>query len=196
MRHGTERPRQRHTPSANLIALGRMGGGDMRPSIIAIMATAILVLATPALGASENDRDNCYQTADHDLKIDGCTRLLDDRDEPRSNHAIAYNNRGLAWQSKRDLDRAIADFDQAIRLDPPLAAPYNNRGGVWYAQRDFDRAIPDFDQAIRLDPTFAKAYFNRGLARYAKRDLDRAIADFDQAIRLNSELADAYNNRG
>jgi len=93
----------------------------MRPSIIAVMATAILVLATPALGASENDRDNCNQTANHDLKIESCTRVLNDRDEPRSNHAIAYNRCGLAWQSKRDLDRAIADFDQAIRLDPTSA---------------------------------------------------------------------------
>src|SRR5262245_36595519 len=59
----------------------------MRRSIVVVVASAILLPATPALGASDEDRDNCNQTANHDLKIDGCTRILNDREEPAAHHA-------------------------------------------------------------------------------------------------------------
>jgi len=152
----------------------------MRRSIIAVIASAILLLAMPALGASDEDRDNCNQTANHDLRIDGCTRVLNDGKEPPPHQAIAYNLRGGAWLIKRDLDRAIADFDQAIRLNPEYAAAYYSRGTARDQKGDSDGAIADFDRAIGLDGTLAEACNNRGSVRlFWKRDRDRAIADFD-----------------
>src|SRR5262249_16812831 len=140
----------------------------MRRSLVAVTASAILLLAAPALGASEEDRDHCNQTADPDLRIDGCTRVLEDRDEPQSNHATANNSPRNAWQTKRHLDRAIADYDQAIRLDPKNAASYSNRGSAWHKKNQLDRAIADYDQALRVDPAYTKAYQNRGVAWYYK----------------------------
>ena len=66
------------------------------------------------------------------------------------------------------LRRAIADYDQAIRLDPKDATAYNNRGSARYDRKEYDGAIADYDQAIRLDPKYATAYNNRGSARDAK----------------------------
>ncbi len=92
----------------------------------------------------------------------------------------------------------MADFDEAIRLDPTFAAAFNNRGHLWHQnKRDLDRAMADYDEAIRLDPTFAAAFNNRGhLWHQNKRDLDRAMADYDEAIRLDPSMAPAYLNRG
>jgi tetratricopeptide (TPR) repeat protein len=42
--------------------------------------------------------------------------------------AWAYNNRGNVSKNKGDIDRAVADADQAIRLDPKHAMAHNNRG--------------------------------------------------------------------
>ena len=70
------------------------------------------------------------------------------------NYAAAYYNRGIAWRHKGDPDRAIADYDQAIKLNPTAAA-YNNRGSAWAAKGEFDRAMADLDQAIKLDPRLA-----------------------------------------
>ena len=42
--------------------------------------------------------------------------------------AVAHNNRGNAYATKGDYDRAIQDFDEAIKLDPADARPFNNRG--------------------------------------------------------------------
>ncbi len=60
-------------------------------------------------------------------------------------------------------DRAIADFDRAIRLNPEYATAFNNRG-IAYQNNYFDRAIADYDEAIRINPEYATAFTNRGNA--------------------------------
>ena len=92
-------------------------------------------------------------------------------------------------------DRAIADYSEALRIDPDYAAALYNRGIAWRHKGDLDRAIADYDQAIRLNPT-AAAYNNRGSAWHAKGENERAIADLDLAISLDPRSADAYINRG
>ena len=98
-------------------------------------------------------------------------------------------NRGLVWEEKEEYDKAIADFDEAIRLDPKDAEAYNDRGEAWYAKDDLDKAIADYDEAIRLDPDFAEAYRNRGLLLRRDGEYDKAIADFNEAIRLDPKDA-------
>ena len=56
---------------------------------------------------------------------------------------VAYDSRVNMWFAKRDYDRAIADLNELIRLDPKGVAYLNTRGNAWYAKRDFDRAIAD-----------------------------------------------------
>jgi tetratricopeptide (TPR) repeat protein len=107
-----------------------------------------------------------------------------------------YNIRGLAYDSKGEHDRAIADYDEAIRLDPKNADSYVNRGLAYDRKGEHDRAIADYDEAIRLDPKDAPTYYNRGLAYDRKGEHDRAIADYDEAIRLDPKDADTYVNRG
>ena len=98
--------------------------------------------------------------------------------------------------AKGDHDRAIADYSEAIRLDPKHASAFNNRGIAYRAKGDHDRAIADYNEAIRLDPKDALAFNNRGIAYRAKGDHDRAIADYSEAIRLDPNDALAFNNRG
>ena len=88
-----------------------------------------------------------------------------------------------------DYDRAIQDFDQAIRLNPNTPSPTTIAAMPTTAKGEYDRAIQDYDQAIRLDPNYALAFNNRGLAYHDKREYDRAIQDFDQAIRLDPNYA-------
>jgi tetratricopeptide (TPR) repeat protein len=112
-------------------------------------------------------------------------------------HSKAFRRRGDAWFDNRDYDKAIADYNEAIRLDPKQAATYCNRGNAWDAKGDYERAIADFDEAIHLDPTNASVYSNRGgtLAK-CKKEYDRAISDFNEAIRLDATDSAAYIGRG
>ena len=57
----------------------------------------------------------------------------------------AFNNRGTIYKEKGDLDRAIADFSEAIRLDPKFAAAYFNRGNAYDDKGDDAKALADLD---------------------------------------------------
>ena len=95
-------------------------------------------------------------------------------------HATAYYARGNAWNALKEFDRASADYDQALALDPNLADAYNNRGIVYFAQGDLEAAMADYSKAITINPAHAPAYFNRGMAlRLVMRYAESANASYD-----------------
>jgi tetratricopeptide (TPR) repeat protein len=110
--------------------------------------------------------------------------------------AQACYDRGRAYNGKRDYDKAIAEFNEAIRLDPQLAIAYDGLGRAYNSKRDYDKAIAEFNEAIRLDPNCAEACNGRGNIYYYQNDYDKAMAEFNEAIRLNPNCAEAYNSRG
>ncbi len=59
------------------------------------------------------------------------------------NNSAARNLRGFAYKGMGDLNRALPDLDEAIRLAPNLARAYANRGDVYREKGDLDRAIAD-----------------------------------------------------
>jgi len=65
--------------------------------------------------------------------------------------ARAYREHGIAAYRNGDLNGAIADFDQAIQLDPKFAAAYIDRSIVFYRLRKFSRAFADIAHAKRID---------------------------------------------
>jgi tetratricopeptide (TPR) repeat protein len=120
------------------------------------------------------------------MKPSGSTRIL-----PMSSATGV-----LSTLARGQDDRAIDDYDHAIRLNPNDARAFSNRGNAYARKGQDDRAIEDYDQAIRLNPNLAEAFGDRGIAYSRKGQYDRAIEDFDQVIRLNPKDAEAFYNRG
>ncbi len=151
----------------------------------------------PSHVKSARTMDDCVQSWDRDRQISACTDAIGSGKWTGAELAWAYNNRGAAWYQEWQYDRAIADFDQALRLSPSQATAYYGRGLAYYQKGDHDRAIADFDQALRLKPSYAKAYHARGVMFYYSGDSDRAISDFDQALRLDPgyDKTDYYRSR-
>lgn len=110
--------------------------------------------------------------------------------------ATAYNNRGLAFRASGDLDRAIEDYDQAIRLMPDYVVAINNRGVALMAKGEFDRAIIDLDRAIQLRPDYLVAFAARAATYDRKGLFDRAIADLDVIIKADPKNATHVRERG
>jgi tetratricopeptide (TPR) repeat protein len=110
--------------------------------------------------------------------------------------ANEYITRGNDWYAKRDYDRALDDYTEAIRLDAKSAVAFYNRGLSWKNKKQYDKALTEFDQAIGIDPNDARFFNNRGLAWYDKGNLDKAIHDYNEAIRLDAKDPQAYHGRG
>lgn len=111
-------------------------------------------------------------------------------------NANAHNNRGHAYHTKGNYDKAIADYTKAIQLNPQLAEAYSNRGAAHSRKGVYHRAIQDLNRAIQLNPKLSDAYNNRGAAYGREGEYDKAIADFNKAIQLDPYFTVAYNNRG
>ena len=131
--------------------------------------------------------------ADPDTSILGCTAVIQSNHEPWESLAAAYYTRGNSYLRKGQTDRAIQDYDEAIRLKPNYTDAFTNRGIGYVRKNQDDRAIQDYDEAIRLDPNNATAFYNRGHAYARKGQPDRAIQDFDEAIRLSPRDAMALS---
>ncbi len=176
-----------------------MAANRRRFALDRVIAAAIVAggaaVAWPVMAAPATDADTCINTSG-DAAIAACTRAINSGKFKESDRAAHYAMRGFELSKKGQHDRAIADYEQAIRFDAGLVWAYAWRGDSYRAKSELDRAIADYDQAIRINPKLAVAYSKRGNAYRAKGALDRAIADYDQAIKLGPATAIAYNGRG
>jgi tetratricopeptide (TPR) repeat protein len=105
---------------------------------------------------------------------------------------------GRAWLLKEtgEYEKAIADCNEALRLDPNSTAGFNNRGNAWTAKKEYDKAIADYSAAIRIEPKCAIYWVGRGIALTEKGEFKAALSDFDEALRLDPKHQTAYFGRG
>src|SRR5215471_6328667 len=97
---------------------------QMRSSANWLFACLAVVALTglPTVAAAD-DRDDCGQRST-DLAVAGCTRAIDSHQYTGRNLAWLYTGRGIAYSVQGDLDHAMADFTESIRVDPTYARAY------------------------------------------------------------------------
>ena len=86
---------------------------------------------------------------------------IEDYDEAvalNPDYAEAYNNRGVAYEKKGDLDLAIQDYDKAIALRPDLAETYCRRGVTWLVLKEWDKARSDLTTAKEMEVPIAEFF--------------------------------------
>ncbi|WP_295616141.1 tetratricopeptide repeat protein [Chamaesiphon sp. GL140_3_metabinner_50] len=115
---------------------------------------------------------------------------------PKYPEAYAYYGRGNAKRNSGDNQGAIADYTQAIKIDPGYKQAYNNRGAVKADLGYYQEAAIDFSQVISMDFNDSMAYHNRGVTKSKLGNKQGAIDDYTQAIKIDPNYTDAYVNRG
>jgi tetratricopeptide (TPR) repeat protein len=160
----------------------------MRRYVVAILSGAVLalVVSTPAAMSADDspqgkaagmpvtkpddvrseaavDPSPCLAAIaanDDDAIISRCDSLIGNEKNTRPDRIRAALARAAAYDRKQQYDRAIADYDIALQLDPAQADAFNHRGEVWRKKGDRPRALADFGAAIRLDPEHSSARAN------------------------------------
>jgi len=112
----------------------------------------------------------------------------------KSKLSIAYYIRGVTFSSKGEYARAIADYNEAINLEPNYSHAFNKRAQAHSDNGDFDKAIEDFKKLIQLDPNYnmvesqlADVYCKRGRAYFDEKDFSRASDDFEKALQFKPD---------
>jgi tetratricopeptide (TPR) repeat protein len=108
----------------------------------------------------------------------------------------AFYYRGVAKFNQEQYAEAIADYNQAIRLNPYFKWAIASRGQANYRLKNYTEAIADFDAAITIDKKYDFAYAYRG---YIKHDLGKyteAISEYSRAIEIDPNYSWYYISRG
>ena len=132
-----------------------------------IIALALL----PGMAAAQSSREEAWRwcarkdaTITLNAQLAGCNWVIRSGLETTESLTGAFYNRGNARAELWDLGGAIADYTEAIRLNPEFLSAFNNRGNARADQGDLNGAIADFSEAIRLNPQNVSAFNNRGFA--------------------------------
>lgn len=95
----------------------------------------------------------------------------------------------MAYILQGDYDRALADCNQLLALEPRNAQAYANRSIVYHGQGEVQQALLDYTRAMQIDPRSIMSGWNQGLAETARLQTTRRLADYIDGLRHES-LAD------
>jgi tetratricopeptide (TPR) repeat protein len=95
-----------------------------------------------------------------------------------------------------DLDGAIAEAREAIRLKGDYAAPHYNLARRFRDKKDLDGAIAEFRATIGLDAKYKDAHTGLAIALRAKKELDEAIVEYRKVIDLDPNDPGPHNGLG
>ena len=162
--------------------------------VILCLTVAASFVAAAAHGA--DDLARTCRNSEPDLRIRACTSIIESRAVKTPDLAEAYRNRGMAYGLKRNLERAFADYDRAIEVDPRNPHGFLVRGNAFSERNEKARAIEDLSRAIALDPNYSMALSSRAEAYRGVRDYGKAIADCDRLIALEPDEPSNWSRRG
>lgn len=145
--------------TASAIGATFMGGHFV--GIVSLLVAWLVVWPVPVQAQSRTQNwERCTNKTKQfspDEQIQACTAIIKSGKENKNDLSIAYNNRGIGYDSKGQFDTAIENFDQAIRINPNSALAYYNRGvaytnrGNWFNSfEDRLRGLQDINKATSL----------------------------------------------
>ncbi len=165
-------------------------------ALIAVFALPIST-ATPQANQQYDACRNSGGLLSRDQQIAGCTAIIQSRRSSARDLLWALHNRGYAYYRTYAFERAIADFNDAIRISPADADVLNAR--CWLRTivgRELRQALDDCNESLRLRANDAATLDSRGFTCLKLGQFNNAIADYDAAISLDSRQAESYFGRG
>ena len=87
-------------------------------------------------------------------------------------------------------EKALEDFNRAIKIKPQVAAGYLGRANTLQILGRYEASIEDYDRALEIKSDLANAYVNRGSAYSHLGEYEKAIADYEKGLELDPDIDD------
>ena len=139
-----------------------------------------------------SDNKNVYPL---DVQIGACTALLQSGQLDDAHLPVAYLDRGVTLYAEGNNERAISDFNDALRLKPDYAKAMAFRGQAELEMHDSDKAVEDFAAALRIDPKDSTALDGQGRLKLGSKDYAAARDLFTQALASEQDDPSIFANR-
>lgn len=116
--------------------------------------------------------------------------------QPRQDARTArlHYNTGTRLRREGRLEEAVAEYEEALALNPDHPQSHNNLGVTLASLGRRDEAISHYRDAVRLEPDYAEAHFNLAEALQATRQVEEAVASYRRSLALEPGQALAHYN--
>jgi tetratricopeptide (TPR) repeat protein len=149
-----------------------------------VFAAAIAALLTTAAHAQLSESWLICEGNDSEQAIKSCTEIIESAQETPQRRAIAYFWRATAWRYRGNLQRAIADYTEVIRLDPKYLGAYGWRSVLLVEIGDYDGAVANYTDAIKFFPDEDNLFGSRGYTHFYRGDFPASAGDLRRAIQF------------
>jgi tetratricopeptide (TPR) repeat protein len=170
-------------------------GQTMKRKLGILGATIPAALIMSIVHSAANDFDVCARESGN-VAISACTRAIVSEEYRGIELSRLFNNRCWERTILGQLQAALADCNESLRLDANRFNPFDTRGLLYLKLGQFDRAIADYDAALKLDPKSASSLYGRGFAKLKIGTVDAGNADVGAAKAIQADIAKKYESYG
>jgi len=117
-------------------------------------------------------------------------------EETKLSEDLYHFNMAVYFQRKNDIQSALAEYAEVIRVSPENAEVYSNMGVLYNQIGEYGQAVAVLQKALLIDPGYSKAHNNIGLAYYKSGQLDQALEHLTRATELEPANIESYSNLG
>ena len=131
-----------------------------------------------------------------EIQVLSCTAVLESGRYSSKRQAITFKTRGAAYFQKHDIDRALQDYDQAIRIYPRYGEAFEARCWARATANKLEDALKDCQESLRLRPNFAPTMGTLGLVYFRLGRFDDAIKTYSAALQIEPKSASSLYGKG
>ena len=106
--------------------------------------------------------------------------------------ADPYNQLGVAYYRRKNIDEAFNNYSKALQYNPTNATYHSNIGTLYFEKGDYQNSLNAFKKAVELDPNYTEGLANLGSVYGMLKDYDNALKFLHQCIKTSPDYAQAY----
>ena len=125
--------------------------------------------------------------------LEDLTKVIDSTVRSRNSSEYTYfSNRGMAYFGLGEYTKALADYEEALRLNPQWLEAYEGRAEVYQELKQYDKAIADYTAALQLKPSSVLYIVALGNLFGLTEQHQQALDSFNKALALRPDTIQAY----